>query len=103
MRYKATLFMGFVVGYLLGTRAGREQYDRILRAGHRVVENPSVQETAGVLQAQASDYAGAARKRLGDTLDNRFGDRVPAGVRTRIHGGGSRPVPSHVDGPAPRA
>lgn len=102
MRGKAMLFFGFAAGYVLGTRAGREQYDRLVRAGHRVAENPSVQETAGVLQAQASDYAGAARKRLGDTLDDRFGDRVPAGVRTRIHGSAARDIRTATEGPAPR-
>lgn len=102
MRYKATLFLGFAAGYVLGTRAGREQYDRLVRAGHRVAENPSVQETAGVLQAQASDYAGAARKKLGDTLDDRFGTKVPAAVRTRIYGTEPPPARTRTEGPAPR-
>lgn len=89
MRYKAMFLAGLVTGYVFGTKAGRERYETIRRMGQRVVENPSVQEAAGVLQAQASDYAGAARKKVGDKLDDTLGERVPAGLRTRMHGGDS--------------
>lgn len=85
MRYKAMFVAGLATGYVLGTRAGRERYETIRRAGQRVVENPSVQEAAGVLQAQASDYAGSARKKLGDKLDDTFGERMPTQLRTRLH------------------
>lgn len=92
MRYKAMFVAGLATGYVLGAKAGRERYEAIRRAGQRVVENPSVQEAAGVLQAQASDYAGTARRKFGDKLDDAFGDRVPERLRTRIHAAdGSHP------------
>lgn len=96
MAKKAMFVAGLAAGYVLGTKAGRERYETIRRLGRRVVENPSVQEAAGVLQAQASDYAGVARKKLGDKLDDTLGDRIPPRVRTRLHGGD--PTLATVDG-----
>lgn len=86
MRYKAMFMAGLVTGYVLGTKAGRERYETIRRASQRVVENPSVQEAAGVLQAQASEYTGAARKKVNEKLDDTMGDRIPTRVRMRMHG-----------------
>lgn len=65
MRYKAVFVAGVAAGYLLGTRAGRERYHAMRRLGRRVAENPTAQEVAGVLQAQASDYADIARTKMG--------------------------------------
>lgn len=78
MRYKLTFFVGVGVGYVLGARAGRERYEQIMRSARRVSDNPSVQETAGLLQAQASGLTDRARRKVGD----KFGDRVP-GLRRR--------------------
>ena len=81
MRYKVTFVTGFAAGYLLGARAGRERYEQIMRLSHRLAENPSVQETAGVLQAQASG--------LFDTAKRAVGDRVMA----RVNGSGGTHTP----------
>jgi hypothetical protein len=62
MRYKATFLVGFGVGYVLGSRAGRERYEAIARTTRRLLENPAVQETAGVLQAQAINLVDDARR-----------------------------------------
>ena len=43
------------IGYVLGTRAGRERYDQIKRWASRVADNPAVQASAGFVRAQASD------------------------------------------------
>ncbi|MED7926291.1 YtxH domain-containing protein [Nonomuraea bangladeshensis] len=72
MRYRMTFTMGLAIGYVLGSRAGRERYEQIKRAAQRVADNPRVQEVAGVVGAQASRYAGAARTKVGDTLQHRI-------------------------------
>lgn len=87
MRFKLTFLVGVGVGYVLGTRAGRERYEQIMRSARRMADNPSVQETAGVLQAQASDLTGRARRSVGD----RFGDKIP-GLRTRRQGEPESPM-----------
>jgi hypothetical protein len=76
MKYRAVFFVGAAVGYVLGTRAGKERYEQIKRASNRVAENLQLQETAGTLKAQAGDMAGTAREKVSGTLHDRFGDRV---------------------------
>ncbi|MCW2914542.1 MAG: hypothetical protein JWN52_2610 [Actinomycetia bacterium] len=76
MKYRATFIAGAAVGYVLGTRAGKERYEQIKRASRRVAENPRLQETAGVLRAQVGDMAGTARDKVSGTLHDRFGDKV---------------------------
>jgi hypothetical protein len=61
------LLSGLVIGYVLGTRGGRAQYESITRAVRTVVDRPDVQSTAGILSAQA---AALARSALGkDRVD----------------------------------
>ena len=50
---KLTLLIAGGIGYVLGTRAGRERYEQIKRAATRVKDDPRVQEKA----TQAADLA----------------------------------------------
>ncbi|MFC4113077.1 YtxH domain-containing protein [Nonomuraea zeae] len=72
MRYRMTFAVGLAVGYVLGSRAGRERYEQIKRTAQRVADNPRMQEVAGVVGAQASKFAGMARMKVGDTLQHRI-------------------------------
>ncbi|MEJ2889737.1 hypothetical protein [Actinomycetospora aeridis] len=47
--------LGAGVGYVLGTRAGRERYEQIARAYRQVADHPSVQGAAGVARAKAGE------------------------------------------------
>jgi hypothetical protein len=77
MRYKLTFVAGLATGYVLGTKAGRKRYDMITDGVRRLIDSPAVQETAGVLQAQASGAFASARStvtaKVGDTVSARFG------------------------------
>lgn len=53
MRGKLIFITGVGVGYVLGTRAGRERFDQMVAQARRFWESPSVQEAVGVVQAQA--------------------------------------------------
>jgi hypothetical protein len=53
MRGKLIFITGVGVGYVLGARAGRERFDQIVAGARRFWESPTVQEAAGVVQAQA--------------------------------------------------
>lgn len=75
MRYKLTFAVGVAVGFVLGTRAGRERYDQIVRAAQSFVESPSVQETAGLVGSKASDFVG----RTGRKVSAKVGDKLPFG------------------------
>ncbi len=48
-------FAGAAVGYVLGSRAGRERYEQIKRWSQRVQDNPAVQGAAGLVRAQVSN------------------------------------------------
>ena len=54
MRGKLMFITGVGVGYVLGTRAGREKFDSMVAQARKVWESPTVQEAAGVVQAQAT-------------------------------------------------
>ena len=73
MRYKAMFAAGLAIGYVLGTRAGRERYEQIKRAAQRVADSPTVQEAAGLVGAQASKVAVKAKDLAGDKL----GGKIP--------------------------
>jgi hypothetical protein len=65
---RAAFLTGLGIGYVLGAKAGRQRYDQIQRAFNAIRENPTVQETAGVVQAQASGLVHTARDRVSSTL-----------------------------------
>jgi hypothetical protein len=62
MTGKLALAAGFAAGYVLGSKAGRERYEQIVGASQRLWSNPTVQSTAGVLQAQATDLVNKAKE-----------------------------------------
>src|ERR1041384_5844560 len=54
MRGKLMFLGGLAAGFVLGSRAGREKYEEIRANAKKVWEHPTVQEAAGVAQAQAN-------------------------------------------------
>ncbi|GID93376.1 hypothetical protein ACFQFC_16600 [Amorphoplanes digitatis] len=54
MRGKLMFITGLAAGFVLGSRAGREKYEEIAASAKKVWEHPTVQEAAGVAQAQAN-------------------------------------------------
>jgi hypothetical protein len=62
MQGKLTLAVGFVAGYVLGSRAGRQRYEEIVAQARKVAGSQTVQSTAGVLQTQASDLVNKAKE-----------------------------------------
>ena len=63
MRGKLMFAAGVGIGYVLGTRAGRQKFDQMTAQAKRLWESNTVQEAAGVVQAQAGRmYDGGKRK-----------------------------------------
>ncbi len=76
---KPSFILGVVVGYVLGSRAGRERYEDIVAIARRVAGSQTVQATAGVVQAQVHELTGRARGRLpGRSTGTRRLNSVPA-------------------------
>lgn len=46
------LLIGAAIGYVLGSRAGRERYEQIKRWAAKLADHPAVQGAAGVVRAK---------------------------------------------------
>jgi hypothetical protein len=79
---KLSTLMVAGAGYVLGTRAGRERYDQIVRVARRVAGSQTVQSTAGLLQAQLDELTAHARHLVAAKLN---GEQQPAGVNGYRH------------------
>ena len=71
MRYRAMFFVGLAVGFVLGTRAGRERYEQMKTLARRATDNPAVQQAAGAAAAQATGLAKTATNKVADTVQQR--------------------------------
>ncbi|MGI8699333.1 MAG: hypothetical protein ACR2J0_09370 [Mycobacteriales bacterium] len=99
MRYKATLVTGFATGYVLGAKAGRQRYDMIMSYARNFMEKPAIQQTAGVVQAQAADLADSAKRVVSDKVGGRSsGDVFDDGLTMDPP---VYPVPTSTNTPVP--
>ncbi|MFG2311253.1 YtxH domain-containing protein [Streptomyces sp. NPDC048566] len=80
MRYKLTFVAGLALGYVLGTRAGRERYEQLRKSARQVSQNPAVRNTAETAAQQGRVIAGKAFH----TVSEKVGDRVPDSVGDRV-------------------
>lgn len=62
---KPLFLLGVAVGYILGTRAGRERYEDLVAIARRIAGSQTVQATAGVVQAQVHELTEQAKHRMG--------------------------------------
>jgi hypothetical protein len=67
MRGKLMFISGLAAGFVLGSRAGREKYEEIRANAKKVWEHPTVQEAAGVAQAQANKLYSEGKDKLGQS------------------------------------
>jgi len=54
MRGKLLFVAGAAIGFVLGTRAGRERYEDMMTTAKKVMDSPTVHEAGGMVQSQAS-------------------------------------------------
>jgi hypothetical protein len=59
---------GARVGYLLGTRAGRQRYDEMVSRARAVLDRPDVQEVTQVVRAEASRLYDEGGQRVRDKV-----------------------------------
>jgi hypothetical protein len=53
-----TFLLGVATGYVLGSRAGRQRYDQIVRTYRRLSDHPMVQGAAGIIRAKIGERTG---------------------------------------------
>src|SRR5690606_40190493 len=80
MRYRLPFVAGVVLGYVLGTRAGRERYEQLKKSAQQFAQNPAVRNTAETAAQQSREFAGKAYHVVSDKV----GDRVPDSVAQRV-------------------
>ena len=79
MRGKLMFIGGLAAGFVLGSRAGREKYEEITANAKKVWEHPTVQEAAGVAQAQANKLYSEGKDKLGSS---KIGEKLSSGSST---------------------
>src|SRR5215472_15918964 len=95
MRYRAMFFTGLAVGFILGTRAGRERYEQMKTLARRATDHPAVQQAAGTAAAQATGLAKTATNKVADRVQQ----RGPGFANTAIQKASER-LPGWRDKPA---
>ncbi|MFD9504087.1 YtxH domain-containing protein [Streptomyces sp. NPDC060035] len=80
MRYRLTFIAGVALGYVLGTRAGRERYEQLKKSAQRLAENPAVRNAAESAAHGGREFAGKAYH----SVSEKVGDKVPVSVSDRV-------------------
>lgn len=80
MRYRLTFVAGLAIGYVFGTRAGRERYERLRQTAQRLAENPAVRNAT---ESAAQTGREAASKAAG-VVTEKVGHRLPESVNERV-------------------
>ncbi|GGV77688.1 hypothetical protein GCM10015535_11340 [Streptomyces gelaticus] len=80
MRYRLTFIAGLALGYVIGTRAGRERYEQLKKSARQFAQNPAVRNTAESAAQSGRDLAGKAYH----AVSEKVGEKVPAPVADRL-------------------
>ncbi|MFD5189403.1 YtxH domain-containing protein [Streptomyces sp. NPDC058357] len=80
MRYRLTFIAGLALGYVIGTRAGRERYEQLKKSARQFAQNPAVRNTAESAAQSGRDLAGKAYH----AVSEKVGEKVPAPVADRV-------------------
>lgn len=72
MKGKIAFVLGATVGYVLGTRAGRERYEQIKRGAKAVWETPPVQSGVDAVKGAVGDRVEAVQRAAAQAGKNFF-------------------------------
>jgi hypothetical protein len=93
---KLTLLAGVGIGYVLGTRAGRERYEQIRSSVKKLASNPTVQSAAGKAQdtvtTQTSAAASAVAGKVSDKMSGSGGTGGTAATSSGFSGADGQPL-----------
>lgn len=87
MKGKVAMLLGGAVGYVLGTRAGRERYEQIKMQAQNLWQNPKVRETAAQAQDYAKEKAPEVKHKVAETTSKVTGskdEQPPEGTRDTL-------------------
>jgi hypothetical protein len=70
MRRRFTFLAGLAVGFVAGTRAGRERYEQMVKLARKAVENPTVQQATRAAGAKATELSKTAGQKVAERMPN---------------------------------
>ncbi len=68
MMTKTKFLLGFGAGYVLGSKAGRQRYEQIMRQTRSLMGKPAVQDATHLLKEQAGSVLSTAKKVVTDKV-----------------------------------
>ena len=77
---KLPFIAGLAIGYVLGTRAGRERYEQLRKTARDLSQTPAVQSAA----RNTKQAAGSAAGKAADAVAGKVGDKLPSAVIERV-------------------
>jgi hypothetical protein len=84
MRYQRAVFAaGVAVGFIAGSRAGRERYDQIVKYSKNVMHSPPVQRASAAVSAKAADLSRSAAAKATDVTKSAAARAQRAARRAR--------------------
>jgi hypothetical protein len=66
MGYRAMFVIGFAAGFVVGTRAGRERYDQMVKYARQVSGSPAVQKATVTIKEKTTEAAKTAMAKAPD-------------------------------------
>lgn len=84
MGFKTGMLVGFGVGYVLGSKAGRERYEELRATWGQIMGNPRVQQTLHKSREVVETGAQRGLQAVQDGVDKASGE-----VKGRLGGSGS--------------
>jgi hypothetical protein len=95
MRYRVMFVAGFAVGFVVGTRAGRERYEQMVKYSRQVAGNPAVQKVTQTVTVKTTEFtktavakapdiaktAGAQVPKMVSNARQKAADRMPSRLR----------------------
>jgi hypothetical protein len=64
MKFRFGMILGFIAGYILGAKAGRDRYEQIMRAVRRLMGTETVQKVTDLGKDYLSSGMTAASTRI---------------------------------------
>jgi hypothetical protein len=87
MGNRVTFLAGFAVGFVVGTRAGREKYEQMVKLSRKAVEHPAVQNASRTAGSKANDLTKAATKMAQERFP-KVAETARSGMSRSKSGGG---------------
>lgn len=70
MKGKILFVAGVATGYVLGSKAGRQAYERIMKRAKQAWDDPAVQKTVSEVGQLAQDAAAVAHTKMSEAMDH---------------------------------